>query len=54
VVDRIPPDGCFAVSVTLLYGTPVREPDTLAFVDWLRTQEPVAKTGTFRIYRLPR
>jgi hypothetical protein len=52
VIDRIPPDGYFAVSVTLLYGTPVREPDTLAFVEWLRTQEPVAKTGTFRIYRL--
>ena len=54
VVDRIPPEGYFAVSVTLLYGTPAREPDTLAFVDWLRTQEPVAKTGTFRVYRLPR
>lgn len=46
-------DGYFAVSVSVLAACPDRRPETLAVVEWLKRLEPVGRTGTFVIYRLP-
>ena len=44
--------GYLAVGDTLLMCNPDRSPDTIALVDWLKTQEPVGHAGTFTIYDL--
>jgi hypothetical protein len=45
-------DGYLAVSVSLLYASPDRHPETLAVVEWLRSLEPVGRTRTFVIFKL--
>ena len=51
-VERIVGEQYLAVGVSLLYGTPDRRPEWLAFVAWLKTHEPVGRTRTFLIYKL--
>lgn len=46
-------DGYLAVSVSLLSACPDRRPELLAVIDWLKSLEPVDRTPTFVIYRLP-
>jgi hypothetical protein len=43
--------GYFAVGTSLLNGCPDRRPETVAVIDWLKSLQPIAKTGTFTIYR---
>lgn len=45
-------DGYFAVGVSLLTGCPDRRPETIAVLQWLQSQQPVARVGTFLVYRL--
>ena len=44
--------GYFAVGESFFTACPDRRPGTLAVLDWLRGQTPVAVVGTFRVYLL--
>ena len=47
-------DGYLAVSVGALYGNTTATPSTRIAVEWLRHQQPVARTHTFLVYDLRR
>lgn len=51
-LTRATGNGVLAVSVSLLDACPYRRPELLALVAWLRTREPVGRTGCFVVYRL--
>ena len=44
-------DGYFAVGASLLTGCPDRRPHTRAVIDWIKSHQPVARVGTFAVYR---
>ncbi len=50
-VRRASAGGYFAVGRTFLTACPDRRPDTLALIDWLKAQSPVAEVGCFNVYR---
>jgi hypothetical protein len=43
--------GVLAVSESFFTACPDRRPETLAVLDWLQQQQPIATTSTFRIYQ---
>jgi hypothetical protein len=52
VVKQRAGGGCFAVGASLLTACPDRRPGTLAVIGWLKSLRPVARVGTFVVYRL--
>jgi hypothetical protein len=44
--------GHFAVGTSLISACPDRRAGTLAVLAWLKSQQPVARVGTFVVYRL--
>ena len=50
-VARTSAGGYFAVGRTFLTACPDRRPDTLALIDWLKAQTPVAEVGCFAVYK---
>jgi len=52
-VQRRTAGGYFAVGESFFTACPDRRPGTLAVIDWLKAQTPVATVGTFRVYFIP-
>jgi hypothetical protein len=52
-VKRRTAGGYFAVGQSFFTACPDRRPGTLAVLDWLAVQTPVAVVGTFRVYWIP-
>jgi hypothetical protein len=50
VVRQRTAGGYFAVGQSFFTACPDRRPGTLAVLDWLNGQTPVAMVGTFRVY----